>query len=208
MAANLLVLSLAGAADTAHVPQPCEEIPHIEGLPPEAPRVGTVITVDVSTNTAYLFRDGNVVVKGPAATGTDRYMKKGLRRWLFRTPRGRHQVKAKVVDPVWIKPDWAFIEEGLPIPPYNSPSRRIRGKLGKYALHLGEGIMIHGTNEPESVGKKASHGCIRLRDKTMQAFYKAARIGTDVYIFDSKPQPATWLTEVRASLGGKPLTSP
>ena len=41
----------------------------IEGLPPEAPRDGTIITIDVSTNQAYLFRDGVLLKKSSAATG-------------------------------------------------------------------------------------------------------------------------------------------
>ncbi len=42
----------------------------VEGLPPEAPRTGTVITIDVSTNQAYLFRDGQLIKKSRAATGS------------------------------------------------------------------------------------------------------------------------------------------
>ena len=53
-----------------------------EGLPEEAPRSGTVITIDVATNTAYLFQDGSMVTKSRAATGTEKLLKKGLRIWL------------------------------------------------------------------------------------------------------------------------------
>ena len=41
----------------------------LEGLPPEAPRSGPVITIDVSTNQAYFFRDGELVKKSKAAPG-------------------------------------------------------------------------------------------------------------------------------------------
>jgi lipoprotein-anchoring transpeptidase ErfK/SrfK len=155
----------------------------IEGLPPEAPRTGTVITVDTSTNTLYLFRDGNLVTKGPAATGTEKTITRGLRSWMFHTPRGHLKVLRKIDDPVWRKPDWAFVEAGHKIPPPDSPKRLVRGHLGKYALDLGDGILIHGTDEIDSLGRHASHGCVRLGSKTLQTVYQSARVGTDVYIF-------------------------
>lgn len=155
----------------------------VEGLPPDAPRIGTLITVDADRNLVYLFQDGKLLEKAKAATGTEGVLKHGLTTWAFHTPRGLHRVQRKVVNPVWVKPDWAFVEEGKKIPPANSPKRKQRGKMGKYALDLGEGILIHGTDDPSSVGKKASHGCIRLGDKAMKNFFKAADVGTPVYIF-------------------------
>lgn len=167
--------------------------PHPAGLPPEAPREGTVITVDVSTNTAYLFRDGSLVRSSPVATGMDKVLKKGTRTWLFRTPRGRHTVLGKITNPIWRKPDWAFVEEGKAIPSPSSPSRQVRGKLGKYALDLGDGILIHGTDDRKSFGRKASHGCIRMPDKMLAEVWKEAGIGTSVYVFDSNPHTsAAW----------------
>jgi len=160
----------------------------IEGLPPEAPRVGTVITIDVSTNQAYLFRDGQLIRKSNAATGSDKVLRKGRRVWWFRTPRGRHQIVRKIKDPVWNKPDWAFVEEGKAIPPPDSPLREERGTMGKYALDLGERVMIHGTNDPRSIGRRVSHGCIRLPNDMLTILWKEAAVGTEVYIFDSNPQ--------------------
>ena len=152
-------------------------------LPPEASRTGVVITVDTSANRAHLFRDGELVMTAPAATGTNTELRKGNRRWYFYTPKGRHIVQRKVVNPIWTKPDWAFVEEGKPIPPANHPSRKVKGVLGRYALDLGEGILIHGTNDPSSIGRKASHGCIRLSDKELRQVFLAAEVGTEVHIF-------------------------
>lgn len=155
----------------------------IEGLPPEAPRAGTVITIDTSSNTAYLFKDGQMISKAPAATGSNKRLRHGLTQWWFRTPKGRHVVQNKIVDPIWTKPDWAFVEEGKPIPSPDSPSRKVKGKMGRFALDLGEGILIHGTDDPSSIGKNASHGCIRLGNKTLKTFYQSADVGTEVHIF-------------------------
>lgn len=152
-------------------------------LPPEAPREGVVITVDTTANRAYLFRDGELVASGPAATGTNTWLVKGNRRWFFYTPKGRLQVLRKIVDPVWTKPDWAFVEEGKPIPPADHPSRKQRGVLGDYALDLGDGILIHGTNDRSSLGRNASHGCIRLGDDFLEQVFRAADRGTEVHVF-------------------------
>lgn len=161
--------------------------PDVEGLPDEAPRAGTIITVDVSTNRAYLFQDGEVVAKSPAATGSNKSLINGDDEWLFRTPLGHMRVLRKIVDPVWRKPDWAFIEAGDRVPSPDSPKRMVRGHLGKYALDLGDGIMIHGTDDPNSIGRKVSHGCVRLPNAMLKKFYDAAKVGTDVYVFESKP---------------------
>ena len=177
----LLLLTLA-------IPTLAQETPlATEGLPPEAPAEGTFVTVDVSKNKAYFWRDGALVESGSVATGMDKLLKKGNRTWLFRTPRGRHQVVRKIVNPVWRKPDWAFVEEGKRIPAADSPLRLEPGKLGKFALDLGDGIMIHGTKETKSFGTKASHGCIRMPAKMLERVYREAEVGMDVYIFDSEP---------------------
>ena len=175
--AAILVSSLA-------VPVSAQEL---EGLPDDAPRTGTFITVDVSRNTLYLFKDGEAVVKAPVATGSGKILIHGDDEWAFHTPRGHLKVLHKIVDPVWRKPDWAFIEDGEPIPPANSPKRYVKGELGKYALDLGDGILIHGTDDPNSIGHKVSHGCIRLPNDALDEVYHAAKVGTDVYIFDSLP---------------------
>lgn len=168
----------------------CED-KQIEGLPAEAPRTGTVITIDTAANRLYLFKDGQLVDKSLAATGSEKVLKKGSKVWMFRTPQGHLKVLRKIQDPVWTKPDWAFIEAGEPVPPLNSPIRKVKGHLGKYALDLGDGIMIHGTEEYDSIGRKASHGCIRLPDDMLETLYKEVPVGTDVYIFQSQvPQTA------------------
>lgn len=162
-----------------------------EGLPPEAPREGTVVTIDVSTNMAYLFNDGQLVAKSPAATGTGKILKKGRKIWAFHTPRGHLKVLRRIPDPIWTKPDWAFVEAGEPIPPPNSPKRLVKNHLGKYALDLGDGIMIHGTDDLDSIGRKASHGCVRLPNDMLEQVWNQTRIGTDVFIFESKPPVMT-----------------
>ncbi|MFZ2490201.1 MAG: L,D-transpeptidase family protein [Thermoanaerobaculia bacterium] len=161
-----------------------------DGLPVDAPQEGLVVTIDVSKNKLYLFRDGTRVVETAVATGSDKILRKGTRTWWFRTPRGLHTVQGRIKDPVWRKPDWAFIEEGKKVPPGNSPLRLEKGPMGKYALDLGGGILIHGTDQPASLGKKASHGCIRVASRPLQTLWKHVTVGTPVYVFESERNAA------------------
>jgi len=63
------------------------------------------------------------------------------------------------VGPSWVKPDWAFIEEGEDIPK-NYYDRIEEGVLGDYALEIGNGYFIHGTLYTRLLGKSVTHGCI------------------------------------------------
>jgi hypothetical protein len=44
------------------------------------------------------------------------------------------------------------------------------------------GYGIHGTNDPGSVGKAASHGCIRMRNRDIEQFFAMVRAGNVVRI--------------------------
>ena len=125
-----------------------------------------------------MFRDG--------LCSTGSYIKlegEGEQKWIFKTPRGEFKIRDKKVDPVWKKPDWAFIEEGLPVPSKNHESRFEYGTLGDYALILGDGYMIHGTLYQRFLGKPVTHGCVRLGDNDLKQVFSTLNIGSKVYIF-------------------------
>jgi L,D-transpeptidase ErfK/SrfK len=83
---------------------------------------------------------------------------------------------------VWVKPDWAFLEEGMSVP--SNPADRVEsGILGDYALGFGKGYFIHGTLYTRLLGKNVTHGCIRLRDDDLKTVYKLAKVGTPLIIF-------------------------
>ena len=83
---------------------------------------------------------------------------------------------------MWKKPDWAFVEEGKPIP--RNPAERFEyGTLGEYALYLGQGYMIHGTLYERLLGRSVTHGCIRLGREDLRVVWKSTAIGTPVYIY-------------------------
>lgn len=69
------------------------------------------------------------------------------------------------------------------IPPVGSKNRKIEGTLGKYKLDTGNGILLHGTPHKSSIGRAATHGCLRLRDEDIEWLYDYIPIGTRVYIY-------------------------
>jgi len=69
------------------------------------------------------------------------------------------------------------------VPPTGTRNRRVEGELGKYRLDLGEGYLLHGTPDKESIGFAATHGCVRLRDEDIEWLYTYVPVGTKVYIF-------------------------
>lgn len=69
------------------------------------------------------------------------------------------------------------------IPPTSTVNRHVKGELGKYRLILGDGFLLHGTPDKNSIGMAATHGCIRLRDDDIQWLYDNVPVGTPVYIY-------------------------
>lgn len=45
-----------------------------------------------------------------------------------------------------------------------------------------KGYGIHGTNEPRSIGRAASHGCIRMSNRDITQFFEMVRVGDVVEI--------------------------
>jgi lipoprotein-anchoring transpeptidase ErfK/SrfK len=71
----------------------------------------------------------------------------------------------------------------LYIPPIVTTNRHVEGELGRYALDLGDGYLIHGTNNPKSIGRAVTHGCIRLGDDDIEWLYRHVPVGTAVLIY-------------------------
>jgi len=100
----------------------------------------------------------------------------------WETPLGRTTIVNKRKNPVWTVPNSLRAERpDLPaaLPPGpNNP-------LGTHALDLEwPGYVIHGTNRPYGVGRRVSHGCIRLYPEDIVRLYQAVNIGTPVTVVD------------------------
>ena len=145
----------------------------------------TYIVINTTDNRFSLYRNRQLIREGFVSSGSYTLLKTedGEKEWIFRTPRGRFTIQGKTTHPVWRKPDWAFVEEGLPIPGPAHPSRFEYGVLGDYALSLGDGYLIHGTLYQRLLGMPVTHGCIRLNDDDLAAVFNALSIGSKVYIY-------------------------
>lgn len=71
----------------------------------------------------------------------------------------------------------------LYIPPFVTSNRHVEGELGRYALDLGDGYLIHGTTNPKSIGRAVTHGCIRLGDEDIEWMYRNVPAGAAVHIY-------------------------
>jgi L,D-transpeptidase ErfK/SrfK len=106
----------------------------------------------------------------------------GIGREGWETPLGETAIVKKRKDPVWVAPasireENPDLPEMIPVGPDNP--------MGAYALNLGwPSYAIHGTNRPYGIGKRSSHGCIRLYPEDIKLLYQAVEVGTPVTVTD------------------------
>jgi L,D-transpeptidase YbiS len=176
--------AVAAALPPLPEPPPAKVVAKLEKQFAALQPKSTYIVVDVVEQRLYLRKNGSTLREALCSAGTGAILRdpKSGKEWIFDTPRGVRKVKEKKKDPVWTKPDWAFVEEGEPLP--KKWSERIdEATLGAYALYLGDGYMIHGTLYQRYLGRPVTHGCIRLGDDDLEAIYQASPVGTPVLLF-------------------------
>ena len=84
------------------------------------------------------------------------------------SPNGKFNIANRVVKPTWNQP-------GKVVGP--GPAN----PLGTRWMGLGyKGYGIHGTNRPASIGKAASHGCIRMRNQDVEELFELVQVGDEV----------------------------
>jgi lipoprotein-anchoring transpeptidase ErfK/SrfK len=116
------------------------------------------IVVSLPDRKIALFEDGRVVKVYPIAVG-----KHGTP-----SPSGSFHIVSRVVRPSWYQPG-----KVVPAGP--------RNPLGTRWMGLGyKGYGIHGTNRPNSIGKAASHGCIRMRNEDVEDLFARVEVGDPV----------------------------
>ena len=69
------------------------------------------------------------------------------------------------------------------VPPVGTPQRLLPDILGTHKLDMGNGFLLHGTNEENSIGEAVSHGCVRMYNQDVDQLYELTPVGTPVYIF-------------------------
>lgn len=104
----------------------------------------------------------------------------GIGREGYDTPLGDYTIIEKTENPAWFVPESIRLENPqlpkiVPAGPDNP--------LGTHALRLSLGtVLIHGTNKPWGVGRRVSHGCIRLYPEDIPLLFQAVKKGTPVKI--------------------------
>lgn len=97
---------------------------------------------------------------------------------------GTHKVTRKAEWPSWRPPVEMIAREkakGRNIPAYMAGGPN--NPLGSRAMYLGSTLYrIHGSNQPWSIGKAVSSGCIRMRNQDAIDLYERVKIGTKVVV--------------------------
>ncbi|MFH1297576.1 MAG: L,D-transpeptidase [Bacteroidota bacterium] len=156
------------------------QLKQIESFIPRQP----YLIINTTHNIFRLMSYDQVIREGRCSTGSYIILTTGTnQKWIFETPSGMMKVMSRQMYPVWVKPDWAFIEEGLPVPSPRHVSRYEYGTLGDYKLELGDGYLIHGTLYKRFLGLAVTHGCIRMGDEDLKVVYRNLRKGSKVFIY-------------------------
>jgi L,D-transpeptidase YbiS len=148
-----------------------------------APR-GIYVLIDTAENRLKVMNGDRVERDVVVSCGSGDILEEpgGKRKWQFDTPRGEFTVTSKLVNPTWIKPDWAFIEEGEK-PPAKYDERIDNDSLGDYALGFGDGYFIHGTLYSRLLGRSVTHGCVRVGDKDLQEIFLMVPLGARIFVY-------------------------
>jgi lipoprotein-anchoring transpeptidase ErfK/SrfK len=123
-------------------------------------RVRRVVLVSIADRRLAVMEDGEVLAYFPVAVGAA----------VSPSPTGEFEIVNRVANPAYYH-DGVVVEASE-----NSP-------VGTRWIGLNlKGYGIHGTNTPRSIGRAASHGCIRLRNRDVERLYAMLRVGDLVSI--------------------------
>lgn len=136
----------------------------------DLPRLNrTILTVDRRNFRLRLFKRLKLSKSYGIAVGAAGYD----------TPTGLYSIQNKAVNPTWSAPDrpWAGLYRGRTVAG-GAPDNPLKARW----LGIVNGVGIHGTGDPGSIGSRASHGCIRMRVPDVIDLYPRVPVGTPVLI--------------------------
>ena len=139
------------------------------------------LVLNLGDQRLYHFKpDGKTVVSYPVGIGREGWS----------TPTGRTKVVRKQVKPTWYVPK-SIRAERPELPSVVPPGPE--NPLGSHALYLGwRSYLLHGTNKPYGIGRRASHGCVRLYPEDIARLYAEIPVGTRVTVID-QPIKIAWV---------------
>ncbi len=130
----------------------------------KVPKCGFYIIVDKTQNRLFLKKGDEIFKSYIVSTGENNS-----------TPAGEFKIVNRLRNPVWYNKNI-----GAVIPP-SSP----KNYLGSRWLGLSiKGYGIHGTTEPDNLGKQVTKGCIRMRNRDVEELFDIVPIGTKVVIVE------------------------
>lgn len=122
------------------------------------------IIVSIPDRKLAIVEDGRVVKLYPIAVGAPDSP----------SPTGAFKIVNRLTDPAYYSP-------GIEIPPGKDNPLGTRW-MGLSMKRFG----IHGTNEPKSIGRNASHGCIRMRNADAEELFELIRVGDTVDVIGER----------------------
>ena len=130
---------------------------------------GTII-VRTAQRRLYLVVEKGTAIRYPVAVG------KSGKQWY-----GRVLVDGKHLNPAWVPPP--EVKADNPKLPDIIPGGDPRNPMGVAAITLsGDKYAIHGTNRPDSIGRRASYGCFRMRNEDVTDLFQRVSVGTAVVV--------------------------
>lgn len=162
---------------------------HTRVLEPKhtAATMGSTIVVRLDQNRLYLYDGFHVARTFSVATA-----KPG-----FTTPSGVWNIYDKQVDPTWHNPALDSWGADLPAVIPGGPGN----PMGTRAIYIDAPglIRIHGTSDDSSIGRYASHGCIRMHNSEIEQLYPLIDVGEHVIVVGSRPAGAAYWSVPAAS---------
>ncbi|WP_208599850.1 L,D-transpeptidase family protein [Desulfomicrobium norvegicum] len=147
------------------------KIPLAFMLPRERPQAGIVVNL-AEMRLYFFFSNGghDFFFTAPIGIGREGYL----------TELGVYKVKSKTPNPTWVVP--ASIREEEPDLPAEVPPGP-DNPLGDFVFRLSRNLYaIHGTNKPWGIGRRVSHGCIRMYPEDVGALYPVVPVGATVQV--------------------------
>lgn len=120
------------------------------------------ILVDKSQNILLLKTDEEIIKTYVVSTGKNNC-----------TPAGTFKVTSKLMNPTWFKAG--------AVVPASSPDNILGTRWMGFDL---AGYGIHGTTEPQQLGKQVTQGCVRMANPDVEELYTIIPVGTEVTIVE------------------------
>src|SRR5882672_1341181 len=164
LAAMMATVFLAAAEALAQDQQPASA--------DESEESSRRIVISIADRKLAVVEGERVVKIYPTAVGADSTP----------SPTGVFKIANRIPNPTWYGPNHNVVPPGKANP------------LGTRWMGLTRrGYGIHGTNNPGSIGRNASHGCIRMRKADVEELFELVKVGDEVEMVAAPTEAMAWI---------------